>query len=448
MSRETRIFISYKTGEDDGLNFIANTIRQYLEKPAPAKNGSPADKPKPVYKVFMDVTSLKAGEPWSRQIYDEIPQSDILLLLITGKTAESDWVNREVDYAKGARVTILPVLTRRDFDIKAALERFDLQTLQYVKLLNGTEAELEDLVTAIEELKSKTRQTQKDWLDKLVAGRRGKPHEPNQEYAVYTYKAEADGKKPREFRIYLAAGNMFDMKDIDVYVNTENDYMQMARVFDSTKTISALIRYYGSYLDDAGRILQDTVQDELDLIIDKNPEFKTRPVGLGTVIATSAGHPKSVMRTEHKARYVFHAATVSVVGEGPDKYMDCVLNEASIKRCVRKALQKVIDVNQAKGVIAPEGTPEHEEQQKAAAKYKPLESLILPIFGAGHGGRPSEEIIPGLVKGVKEFLVDHAHDPDFTLERIYMSAYLAEDVNFMKAALDNNFTPPEKPAGN
>ena len=117
MTKPTTIFISYKTGEDDGLTFCANTIRQFLEQHA---NG---------YQVWMDTQSLKAGEEWNRQIYEQIPRSDVLLLLVAEATAKSNWVAREVDFAKGARVTILPVLIRGGYDVKQVMERFDLTTL-------------------------------------------------------------------------------------------------------------------------------------------------------------------------------------------------------------------------------------------------------------------------------------------------------------------------------
>ena len=61
MGRAMKVFISYKTGEDDGLSFSANTIRRFLKD---HKNG---------YEVWMDTTSLKAGEEWDRQIHDRDP---------------------------------------------------------------------------------------------------------------------------------------------------------------------------------------------------------------------------------------------------------------------------------------------------------------------------------------------------------------------------------------
>jgi hypothetical protein len=296
MPRQTHVFISYKTGLDDGLTFTANTIRLHLEN-------QPLNK----YKVWMDQTSLKAGEEWNQQIYDQIPKSDVLLLLIADETIKSEWVAREVDYAKGARVTVLPVLIRAGFDIKSAMERFDLTTVQYVKVLGGNEGELKELIEAIDEVRDKTIQNQRRWMTELLEGRGRVIAETNRTYATYNVTDPA-------VEVCIAAGDMFDPGTaknlVDVYVNSENDYLQMARIFES-KTISALLRHHGSHIDKAGRIVADSVQDELDQLIELDPNIKTRPVMIGTVIPASAGHPDSALRKDLAARYIFHVATVT-----------------------------------------------------------------------------------------------------------------------------------------
>jgi len=415
--RQTSVFISYKTGEDDGLTFTANTIRQHL------------DRPDDRYKVWMDVGSLRAGEEWNRQIYAQIPRSDVLLLLMAESTAKSNWVAREVDLAKGARVTVLPVLIRGGFDTKAVMERFDLATVQYVKLLNGSEDELQSLVRAIDELQGKTQKAQQQWLSELLntherVSYRGKHGRSDRAFVAYDVGV---GGKPCSVRV--AAGDMFEMGRFDVYVNSENDYMQMARIFES-KTVSSLLRYYGSDLDKAGRIVDDTVQRELDEQIRSDASIGARPVLIGTVVATNAGHENSVLRRKLGGRYIFHTATVAVEGDGPDKRLRCNLMNAGIRRCVRASLDKVAEVDGAHGVGLPAG----------AGEYRAIRSIILPIFGAGHGGRPAEEVIPALVEGVKEFLIDAAEQEkktpgQFQLEEIYVAAFLEEDALALREVL-------------
>jgi O-acetyl-ADP-ribose deacetylase (regulator of RNase III) len=436
MGRVTKVFISYKTGEDDGLSFSANTIRRFLEDP---KNG---------YKVWMDTMSLKAGEEWDRQIYNEIPRSDVLLLLIAEATAKSNWVAREVDFAKGARVTVLPVQIRAGYDIKPVMERFDLTTVQYLRVLNGTEDELTTIVQAIEELKGKTAISQRVWLDELKRERGAAPftdkNTSTKEFAVY------EVAKPK-CKVCVAAGDMFEMTDIDVYVNSENDYMQMARVFEN-QTVSSMLRFYGSELDDAGRICEDTIQDELNQII-RQEGIRTRPVVIGTVIPTSAGHASSYMCKRLKARYIFHTAIASVEGDDVKKTVVCRLMNSGIQRCVRNTLEKVAEVDRKLGVVSPPDTRQraNQEREKEAGCYKPIKSIILPIFGTGHAGRPADEVLPALIRGVKEFLLDVDRDTQktagFHLSEIYIAAYLDEDAKYAWDMLDKDkdFFCPQSP---
>lgn len=426
--QKPKLFISYKTGLDDGLSFTATTVRDKLESLG--------------YDVWMDTSGLEPGKEWNKQILDEVTSRDILLLLIANETIESNWVRREVDIAKGARVTIIPVLIRNDFKIKEALETFDLAYVQYVKLLTGSKDEYSALEAAIMKSKDDTRNAQQEWIRQLKEGQKRHPAPAAMHYATYMLSSSDNPPDSGSYlslcRVHIAAGNMFEHKGIHVYVNTENDYMQMARVFEETKTISAFIRYYGSQLDEAERVLEDTIQDEIDEHISKykHPErgsaIGTRPVGIGTVIATSAGLPGSHLRVVNRARYVFHTAAVSVIGDSVEKTLECTLMEAGIKRCVRKTLLKIKEVNKAKGVISPEKSKQRKEQEENKEKYEDIHSIILPIFGAGHGGRPSREIIPALVKGVKEVLIDQRDDPEFTLTDIYLAAYFQEDVKCME----------------
>ena len=140
-------------------------------------------------------------------------------------------------------------------------------------------------------------------------------------------------------------------RTIDVYVNSENNYMQMARIFES-KTVSSLLRFYGSKLDEAGRIEEDTIQDELNQII-REEGIRTRPVMPGMVIVTSAGHASSYLRKRLKARYIFHTATVVVEGDGIDKKLQCRLSSSEIQQCVRKTLEKVAEVDEKHRQVLP-----------------------------------------------------------------------------------------------
>lgn len=421
MNRKTRVFISYKTGADSGLTFQANSIRQHLEASH--------------YDVWMDTANLAAGIDWNKQIYSQIPDSDILLLLLAKETAASDWVRREIDVAKGAKVTILPVLIRGDFDKQEALDRFDIPRLQFASLLTGEESEFQKLIEAIENLKARTGEGQVSWLEKLREGEKVARFDPPDRNVV-AYRMGAQ-------EVHLAGGDMAAMKNIDVFVNSENGYMQMARIFEA-KTISSILRYRASHIDEAQRLVEDTLQDELDLQV--QALFGTRPVGKNTVIATSAGHPGSQLRTVNNARFVLHTATVSVEGDGQTKRLAPIQDDSGMKDAVKNTLEKVLYIDEKKGVISPEGTEQRKEQEAARQNYVPIESIIFPVFGTGHGGRPVYEVAPLMIRAIKEFLLDHRDDLQFKLKDIYVCVFSEEDVREVKEVLrmelGGNDTPP------
>ncbi len=303
MADPIQIFISYKTGETTGLTFQARSIKKELSQRKGAN-----------YHVWFDKDSLEAGLDWNSQIYKNIPASDILLLLLAKETAESDWVRREIDVAKGAQVTILPVLIRDFDDLQGALDRFDIPRLQAVTLYEGSDDEFEKLFAAIEQRKADTHEAQKQFLAKLGRGPQSHPVEkPNRNYWVYEVNpseaSASEGEGSGGPKVHLAAGDIMAMKPIDVFVNSENDYMQMARVFDN-RTISSMLRFRGSHFDGAKRLLDDTLQNELTEQVKKY--HKTRPLGMGAVVATRAGHPESNLVKQNGARFVFHTAVVSV----------------------------------------------------------------------------------------------------------------------------------------
>src|SRR5262249_11688250 len=205
-----------------------------------------------------------------------------------------------------------------------------------------------------------------------------------------------------------------------VFVNSENDYLQMARIFDN-KTISAQLRYYGSLSNEADRTVQDSLQDELNAQI--SAQNVIRPCGVGTVILTSAGHPQSRLCSYNRVRYIFHAATVSVRGYGIFKRLEAMEPEG-ISACVVNILKKVWEVNDAIGIISPKDTIQRQIQEDAAKKtYKQVNSILLPLIGTGHGGRSLDEVMRPMLNGVKEFFVSWSGEKPTTIKHVYICAY-------------------------
>jgi hypothetical protein len=420
--RKTQLFISYKTGVDNSLSFQANTVRDFLIAAG--------------YDVWMDTSSLVAGKEWPAQIYEAIAQSDLVLLLLAKETAKSDWVRREIDVARGARVFILPVLIQDTHaDIKPVLEMFDLPNVQTLTFKENSQAERDKLVKGIEESKGKTRERQEQWLVSLQEEHQSLavlkvPHaQTSKSFLSHNFRGAG-----MDCRFHLAAGDMTRMRSIDVLVNTENSYMQMARVFE-TFSLSCKLRVLGSLLNRSGYIVEDSVQEELYEQI-KN-EYPI-PISMGVVVPTHAGHPESKL-AKSGARYIFHTATVSVAPNSrqPIKPLD----NDEINMAVFNCLNEVKNVNSTKGVISPPGTVRRDAEKRAVDKYTPIQSIIFPLFATGRGGRERDvpEVARQMLTAMCDYLSDAENTDGFTLKDIHLCAYSQLDVAIIKEVMSEVF---------
>jgi len=147
-------------------------------------------------------------------------------------------------------------------------------------------------------------------------------------------------------------------KPIDVWVNSENVNMSMARPYESS--ISATIRYLGARKDETGTIIDDVIANEL-----KKKMRRRQVVNPGEVVVTEAGR----LSETHQVKQIFHAATVyGVVGMGFQPI-------AGIEQCVTNALVRM-DFDPKKSVHRTAG---HNERKAH------FESILFPLLGSGTG---------------------------------------------------------------
>ncbi|PSB25503.1 macro domain-containing protein [Stenomitos frigidus] len=146
----------------------------------------------------------------------------------------------------------------------------------------------------------------------------------------------------------IITGDLQKVVEVDIWVNSENTNMQMARYYD--RNISGVIRYLGAEKSSSTkRVKRDTIADELL----ENMDGETYVDG-GTIISTSSGQ----LEKSHNVKKVFHAASVNgQIGKG-------YIPIQEVNACVTNALRKVDDD------FGDEG-------------YK---SILFPIMGAGAGG--------------------------------------------------------------
>ncbi len=385
----------------------------------------------PEYEPWIDEDALGAGMAWETEIYNRILLSDVLLVLIERGTSKSQWVQREIALANALGISVFPLASDMTGDeMVSELKGLQIDHLQarvtHNLKWNAKDALLaelrRDLLTSAERTKTQQDQTLKGLL------RRRAVHKPkgqdNQSAASFQLKS---GKQPP--RVHVASGDIARIRDVDVFVNSENDYMQMARVFES-KTVSATLRRMGSRIRD-GRY-EDTIQEELNLELAN----RSRPVQYGEVFATSAGGPTSLLARDNQARYVFHVAAVQAVPA--DARLIPFKQAFQIEACARSILAKIGQVNAAKGIISPPQTEQRLEQEKRAESGDSvIRSVVFPLLGTGSGGASVAEVLGPMIDGIARVLA--ADDGACSgLTDIYISAYTQSDVEEVTSFLGSH----------
>jgi O-acetyl-ADP-ribose deacetylase (regulator of RNase III) len=375
------------------------------------------------YVPWMDEAELGAGMAWEAEIYRKILISDVLLLLIGSGTSKSQWVQREIALANALGISVVPLgsdinWVEMETELKAlGIEHFQGKVTHNIKL-NAGDALLSELRVDLLSAAERTKKQQEETLRGLLTRRTVRsPKAPDNKSAA-TFDLRCGNAS---IRVHVASGDIAKVRDVDAFVNSENDYMQMARFFES-KTVSATLRQMGARIRDGK--YDDTIQHELDFQL----RDRGRPVQYAEVFATSAGGPSSILARENRARYILHVAAVQAVpAEGrviPFK------QPSQIERCVREVLSKIAELNKARGIVSPPGSEQRIEQEtRAQAGDDTIRSVLFPLFGTGQAGSPPSEVLGPMLDGIDGFFDDSAGLVlSQCLKDVYLSAYTVYDV--------------------
>lgn len=225
------------------------------------------------------------------------------------------------------------------------------------------------------------------WLQEDIRAQARRPLDPS------TVK-HALSKHP-ELVIGYKTGPISDVKDVSVWVNSENEDMIMDRFIG--RSISANIRYLGAGKDESNNVTEDIINDELISAIGHR-----RPVRIGTVIETGPG----ALAATHGVQAVFHVATVRGVGAGQGFRAD--LND--LARCTKNVLHRVHERNQRFRLI------------RRMFGGRDCRSIVIPMLGAGDGGLQIEQVVPKLFTAAVNYFEEN---PATTLKEVYFLAFTA-----------------------
>lgn|GEM_PF-1105799 len=434
------------------------------------------------FKVFRDVEGLRGGDAWEAKIYSEIRQSDVLVVLLQTNenedgeespsddekedisTAKSEWVQREIDVARGANVEILPLnlyledrfdipevqrllainerqflkytsedraetlreeqvvsaLAKSESKSRSAIQKEHSKTIKEQKeeARKNSEKQFGVLVNTLDALAQKTRRLQREWQRLLAENRR--PTRAASELSVYSTLVAPDHNK--KCKIHIATGDLTELEGIDVIVNSENNYLQMARIFER-QTLSSALRQKGGHIE-LSRLFDDSIQKELQKQIDRIYKQIGLPLALGEVVPTHAGHEKSQLRSQG-FKYILHAITVSFSPIEQKDVLTPIQTDDGVHNTLIEIFKNFTRINETGGNI-------FEEDDFDSGEFETLKSIIFPIIATGHGGRPIKDVIQPMLRACK-----HAIKKDIApdLEHIHIAVYAENDILIVEEAV-------------
>lgn len=335
--------------------------------------------------VPVRADQIEAAGSIQRDMFEHIARDDAAVV-------DLSTLNPNVFYELGVRHALRPAVTVliKSRESTVPFNIHNQRVIDYPSKSGGYEESKEQIRRFLEAGRSSTvpdspifsilQNARKDWKTERI-----------QKCEDYAYRLVARPDK----RICIATGDIRDRSSIDVWVNSENTNMQMARFYD--RALSAIIRYEGARKDENGEILEDVIAAELRQAT-QGRDFVTP----GSVYVTSSGE---LARTRG-VKKIFHAAAVTGVPGGG------YVTISEVERIVTTVLRRM----------------DHEQYRDAN-----LRSVAFPMLGTGVGGGSVMEVAPKLLHEAISYL---ARNPETRVETVYFLAWNYLDLDACRIALD------------
>ncbi|MFN2396582.1 MAG: macro domain-containing protein [Bacteroidales bacterium] len=321
-----------------------------------------------------------------RDMFEHIAQDDVAIVDLTN-------LNANVFYELGVRhalknnVTVLIQATGTNIP-------FNIQGLRIIQYPapGGDYSETRTLITRFIINGINNKETDSPVAEVLENLKIEDKRKAINEIKKYNYRLKANKEK----KISVITGDIIEHPEkIDIWVNSENTNMQMARYFD--RSFSAIVRYNGARKDENEDIIEDTIA--LKLAEAKGNRETVNPF---TVLVTDSG----ALEQSHGVKKIFHiAATIGVPGVGWAAIRPV---HTSVSKCLRIA----------------------------DARKEELKSILFPMLGTGIGGLDVYEVAPQLIKTAISYLIAN---PDSQIKTIYFTAWNGRDLEACIDALDDTY---------
>lgn len=318
-----------------------------------------------------------------KKMFKGIFEADVAVVDITS-------LNPNVFYELGVRHALHKFVTlviRKQSDLPIP---FNIRGLNILGYDISNEEQLETSKKQIRELIQNGMEAQNtdsivhDALEgEVKVERRSKPIDKKETF-LYPL-VNAPGKE-----IGIITGDIQNIKNVDIWVNSENTNMQMARPYE--RSISGTIRYLGAVKDKAKRVKEDVIANELVEIV------QSGGVDPGVVIATGSGE----LAKTHQVKKIFHAASVKgQVGRGYSSIPD-------IDECVRNALELA-------------------DSDEMAAED--IHSILFPLMGTGTSKLDAQAVARDLIGAAISYLEENKNSK---INKVFFLVYNEQDQEICK----------------
>ena len=322
-----------------------------------------------------------------RDMFTHIATDDLVIVDLTT-------CNPNVFYELGIRHTLKPSVTILTKSRGAAVP-FNIQDQRILEYpsSNGSYAESREEIRKFLETGMASTEPDSPIFSILQDARKDWKRERINKLAEYPYRMVSQPGR----QISVITGDMRQWHDIDVWVNSENTNLQMARYYD--RSLSAMIRYEGAEKDDNGELVKDTIANELvELLAGRES------VTPGAVYVTSSGSLAGTMGVKK----IFHAATTyGVPGSGYQVIRD-------VEKCVTNTLRRMDD------------TRYHADG---------LGTIVFPMIGTGEGGGDVYTVAPKLIEAAISYFISNRNS---RITKVYFSAWNYRDLEACQSAIRAN----------
>lgn len=258
-----------------------------------------------------------------------------------------------------AAYIVVALLARRfvEKDISAEEKQENIETLQ--GLLKSAENDLKQTKEELQHITSRYKE-----LNKSIETARPKPLSSGSDLIYYH-------PQDRQRQIIIRTGDIRNVRNIDVIVNSENTDMVPARIYDTA--ISGALRYLDAEIGNDGYVIRDCMFEKLQEEI--RSKGARLPVRAGVVFATP-----TTRLNERGVKYIFHTAAVK--GEIGAGYQPIV---EQLDQCIQNCYRKFTEIH---------------------SQGKQIATLLFPLLGAGSAKLSPQDaanlILPEIIRGMTD----------------------------------------------